>query len=112
MFGRVLFALVWLIIAAGVALPLYPRDVPTSTVAVTSGPVQLVAGTAAFGCEDCPVADADRADCRSGCPCGEALPAVFVPLEEPVGLTIAVTEPSLPSRLPEPQPLPPKLPAI
>ena len=112
MFGRVLFALVWLIIAAGVALPLYPRDAPTSTVAGTTDPVQLVAGTDVFGCEDCPVADAGRADCRSGCPCGETLPAVFEPLEEPVSLTIAVTEQSLPSRLPGPQPLPPKLPAI
>jgi hypothetical protein len=112
MFGRVLFALVWLIIAAGVALPLYPRDVPTSRVAVTADPVQLVAGTAAFGCEDCPVADAGRADCRADCPCGEALPAAFVPLEEPVSRTIAVTEQSLPSRLPGPQPLPPRLPAI
>ena len=112
MFGRVLFALVWLIIAAGVALPLYPRDVPTSTVAVATDPVQLVAGTDVFGCEDCPISDAGRADCRSDCPCGETLPAVFVPLEEPVGLTIAVTVRSLPSRLPEPQPLPPKLPAI
>ena len=112
MFGRVLFALVWLIIAAGVALPLYPRDVSTSTVAVTSDPVQLVAGTDVFGCEDCPLADAGRADCRSDCPCGEALPAVFVPLEERVSVTITVTERSLPSRLPEPQPLPPKLPAI
>jgi hypothetical protein len=112
MFGRVLFALVWLIIAAGVALPLYPRDLPTSTVAVTTDQVQLAAGTDAFGCEDCPVPDGGRADCRADCRCGEAQPAVFVPLEEPVGLTIAVTDQSLPSRLPEPQPLPPKLPAI
>ena len=112
MSGRVLFALVCLIIAAGVALPLYPRDVPTATVAVTTDPVQLAAGTDAFGCADCPVAEAGRADCRSDCPCGEPLPAVFVPLEEPVSLTIAVTVRPLPSRLPEPQPLPPKLPAI
>ena len=112
MFARVLFAFVWLIIAAGVALPLYPRDAPTSSVAVAAGPVQLVAGADAFGCEDCPVADTGRADCWSDCPCGEALPAVFVPLEEPVSLTIAVTERSLPSRLPGPQPLRPKLPAI
>jgi hypothetical protein len=112
MFGRVLFALVWLIIAAGVALPLYPRDLPTSTVAVTTDPVQLAAGTDAFGCVDCPAPEGGRADCRSDCRCGEAQPAVFVPLEEPIGVTIAVTDQSLPSRLPEPQPLPPKLPAI
>src|SRR5918994_4869926 len=112
MFGRVLFALVCLIIAAGAALPLYPRDVPTSTVAVTTGPVQLVAGTGVFGCEDCPVPGAGRADCRPACPCAETVPAVFVPLEEPVSLTVVVTETSLPSRLPGTQPLPPKLPAI
>jgi hypothetical protein len=58
------------------------------------------------------VPDGGRADCRSDCRCAEAQPAVFVPLEEPVGLTIAVTDQSLPSRLPEPQPLPSKLPAI
>ena len=112
MFGRVLFALVWLIIAAGVALPLYPRDVPTSTVAVTTDPVRLVAGTDAFSCEDCPVGDAGRADCRTDCPCGEALPAVFVPLEEPLGATIAVTVRSRASRQEQPQPLPARLPAI
>ena len=32
MLGRVLFAFVWLIIAAGLVLPLYPRDVVTSVV--------------------------------------------------------------------------------
>ena len=112
MSGRILFALVWLIIAAGVALPLYPRDIPTSTVAATTDPVQLMSGTDAIWCEDCPVDDSGRAECGSDCPCGETLPAVFVPLEQPVGQTIAVTGQSLPSRLPGPQPLPPKLPAI
>jgi hypothetical protein len=106
MFGRVLFALVWLIIAAGVALPLYPRDLPTSTVAVTTDLVQLVAGTDAFGCEDCPVPDGGGADCR----CGEAQPAVFVPLEEPAGLTVAVTV--RPQASESPARLPAKLPAI
>jgi hypothetical protein len=110
MFGRVLFALVCLIIAAGVALPLYPRDVPTSIVGVTTDAVQLVAGTDAFGCEDCPVADAGRADCRSDCPCGDALPAVFVPLDQPVSLTIAVTV--RPQASAPPAKLPTRLPAI
>ena len=111
MFGRVLFALVWLIIAAGVALPLYPRDVPESTVAVATGPVQLVAAAGA-GCEDCPVSDAGRTDCGPNCPCLETRPAVFVPLEEPLGLTISVTERLLPPRRPGPPVLPAKLPAI
>jgi hypothetical protein len=112
MMERFLFALVLLIIAVGVALPLYPRDVPTSMAAAATEPVQLVAGTDVFGCQDCPVPDAGRADCRAGCPCGEAVPAVFVPLEHPVSVTVAVIVRHLPSRLPEPQPLPPKLPAI
>ena len=57
MTGRILFALVWAIIAAGVALPLFPRDLATSAVAVTTDPVQLAVGADAFGCEDCPVDD-------------------------------------------------------
>lgn len=90
MTGRVLFALVWLIIAAGVALPLYPRDIP-ELVAAAADPVQLVAGTDAFGCEDCVVPDAGPARCKSDCGCGEAVPALFVPLERPVRLIIGVT---------------------
>ena len=113
MTGRVLFALVWLIIAAGVALPLYPRDIPTSTVAVRTDPVQLAAGTDAFGCGDCPMDDAGRTHCPSDCGCGDAQPALFVPLEQQVSLTIRVTvrlEPS--SRPAAPQSLPSTLPAI
>ena len=59
MLGRVLFAFVCLIIAAGLVLPLYPRDVVTSVVAAASDPVQPVAATDAFGCGDCSVADGD-----------------------------------------------------
>ena len=112
MYGRVLFAVVWLIIAAGVALPLYPRDHPKAIIGVTTGPLQLVAGTNAFGCEDCPVADTAGSNCRTDCPCDKAVPAVFVPLEGPVSITITVTERVLPPRLPQSQPLPVKLPAI
>jgi hypothetical protein len=102
MFGRVLFAFVWLIIAAGLVLPLYPRDLVTAVVSAASDPVQPAAASAAFGCENCPVADAD---CRSDCPCDQALPAVFVPLEEAVGVTLA-TSARLPGKVPA------KLPAI
>ena len=106
MAGRLLFAFVCLLIAAGVTLPLYPREPAPPTVAVRSDPVQLVAGSEAIDCEDCAVAG--RAECRPGCPCAGAVPAVFIPLEEPFGLTIAVTvrrhaaEPpaKLPARLP------------
>jgi hypothetical protein len=110
MFGRALFALVWLIIAAGVALPLYSRDVPRSTVAAATDPVQLAAGIDAFGCDDCPVPDGGRADCRSDCRCDGAQAAVFVPLGEPVGLTVAVVV--RPQASEPPARLPAKLPAI
>jgi hypothetical protein len=106
MFGRALFALVWLIIAAGVALPLYSRDVPGSTVAAATDSVQLAAGIDAFGCDECPVPDGGRADCR----CDGAQAAVFVPLGEPVGLTIAVVV--RPQASEPPARLPAKLPAI
>jgi hypothetical protein len=91
MTGRILFALVWVIIATGVALPLlplFPRDLATAPVAVTTDPVQLVAGTDRFGCEDCPVDDTGRSHCPSDCPCGPAQPALFVP---PVSLTVRFT---------------------
>jgi hypothetical protein len=112
MTGRVLFALVWAIIAAGIALPLYPRDIPESMVAAAADPVQLVAGTDAFGCEDCVVPDAGEARCKSDCTCGDAVPAVFVPLEQRFTLTIVTVrhEPSV--RAVSPQVLFPTLPAI
>ena len=76
MLGRVLFAFVCLIIAAGLVLPLYPRDVVTSVVAAASDPVQPVAASDAFGCGACSVADGDAA-CRSDCPCDHVVPAVL-----------------------------------
>jgi hypothetical protein len=101
MLGRVLFAFVCLIIAAGVALPLYPGDVVTAVV-TASDPVQPVAASGASGCEDYPVAEGS-ADCASDCPCDQLLPAVFVPLEEGMGLTLGVsgrTPAKLPAKLP------------
>jgi hypothetical protein len=92
MTGRVLFALVWVIILAGIALPLYPRDLPEAMVAAAADPVQLVAGTDEFACEDCVVPDARPARCKS-----PAVPAVFVPLEYGAGVTIGVIVPTGPS---------------
>jgi hypothetical protein len=109
MLGRVLFAFVWLIIAAGFVLPLYPRDLVTSVVTAANDPVQPVAASDPFGCEDCPAAGGGGADCRSDCPCDQVLPAVFVPLEEGVSVTLAV---SVRAQTPEPGKLPAKLPAI
>jgi hypothetical protein len=103
MLGRVLFTFVWLIIAAGLVLPLYPGDEVISVVTAASNPVQPVAASEAFGCEDCPVADS--ADCRSDCPCDPLVPAVFVPLED--GTDMTLTGSARP-----PAKLPAKLPAI
>jgi hypothetical protein len=100
MLGRVLFTFVCLIIAAGFLLPLYPGDEVISVVTAASDPVQPVAASDAFGCEDCPVAD-DRADCRSDCPCDPLVPAVFVPLEGGVAVTLATSGTAkLPAKLP------------
>jgi hypothetical protein len=112
MTGRVLFALVWVIIAAGAALPLYPRDIPESMVAAAANPVQLVAGTDAFGCEDCVVPDAGQARCKSDCTCNDAVPAVFVTLEPRIRLTIMTVRHESLGRPAAPQLFFPKLPAI
>ena len=98
MLGRALFTFVWLIIAAGLVLPLYPGDEVISVVTAASDPVQLVAASGAFGCEDCPVAD-DGADCRSDCPCDPLVPAVFIPLENGVGMTFTGSA-RLPAKIP------------
>jgi hypothetical protein len=104
MLGRVLFAFVWLIIAAGVALPLYPGEAVISVVTAASDPIQPAAASGALGCEDCPVPDAG-VDCRSDCRCDRLLPAVFVPLQEEPDVTFAASG-RLPSKLPA------RLPAI
>jgi len=102
MSGRVLFAFVCLIIAAGVALPLYPGDVVMAVVTAARDPVQPAAASQALGCNDYPVAEGG-AECASDCPCDQLLPAVFVPLEEGMGLTLGVsgrTPAKLPTKLP------------
>ena len=112
MTGRALFALVWVIIAAGVALPLYPRDISESMVAAAADPVQLVSGTDAFRCGNCVVPDAGQAGCKSDCTCGDAVPAVFVPLEHRVTLTIVTVRHERSVRAVAPQVLFSTLPAI
>src|SRR5690606_10436156 len=106
MLGRLLFAFVWLIIAAGLVLPLYPHphDAATSAVAAAD-PVRLVASTDPAGCTDCALAD--RAiDCAADCPCDRVVPAAFVPLDEGASVTCAV------SVRPRAGHVPAKLPAI
>jgi hypothetical protein len=58
--GRVLFALVWLIIAAGLVLPLYPPDVAIPG-PPAAAPALLAAHTTTPGCEN----HADGAGCPS-----------------------------------------------
>jgi hypothetical protein len=108
MLGRVLFALVWLIIAAGVTLPLYPPDVATPGPPAAATAL-LVADTMTFGCED----HAEDADCRSACPCAPALATASASPEPCVSLTVYLVVrplPTAPSLTPRPPP--PRLPAI
>jgi hypothetical protein len=108
MLGRVLFALVWLIIAAGVTLPLYPPDVATPGPPAAATTL-LVADTLTSSCED----HVDGADCRSACPCAQALPAASAAPEPCVRLTVYLVVRPLPSAPSfTPRPPPPKLPAI
>ena len=60
MLGRALFALVCLIIAAGLALPMYPPDVARPG-PPAAGSALLAADTTTSGCEN----DVDGAGCRS-----------------------------------------------
>jgi hypothetical protein len=108
MFGRVLFALVWLIIAAGVALPLYPPDVATPGAPAAASAV-LVADTMTASCRG----RVEGADSRSTCPCAQALATAPAAPEPCVSLTVYVIVRPLPSGPAfTPQPPPPKLPAI
>ncbi|HSA79495.1 MAG TPA: hypothetical protein VLE23_01650 [Geminicoccaceae bacterium] len=108
MVGRVLFALVLLIIAAGVALPLYPTDVPAPAPPAAATAL-LVADTVPSGC----VNDAKDAGCRSTCPCGQALATPSAAPETCICLAVyLVVRPASSGPSLTPQPPPPKLPAI
>ena len=108
MVGRVLFALVWLIIAVGLALPLYPPDVAKPD-PPAAGSALLAANTTTPGCQN----HDDGADCHSTCPCGPALATAATAAEPCVSLTVLLVVRPLPSGpLFTPQPPPPKLPAI
>ncbi|MGH6902671.1 MAG: hypothetical protein ACREIR_08025 [Geminicoccaceae bacterium] len=111
MLGRVLFALVCVVIAAGLVLPLYPSGVEAPR-SVAADPVLLAADAATSGCEDCPIADAGSADQPDG-PCARLLPAILVAVGDSSGLSVILVIRSQPSELPfERQARPPKLPAI
>jgi hypothetical protein len=110
MLGRALFVFVWLIIAAGLALPMYPPVVET---AGSSSPASILHAADSSWCRDCPLADDGPASCPPDCSCGHLLPAVYLSVEDSSTLRIRViVRPSPVGPPSEVQPLPPKLPAI
>jgi hypothetical protein len=111
MLGRLLFAVVWLIVAAGLLLPLLPSDEAGPAVAVAGGIEQ--AGAMASDCRHCAPADADGDGCGTFCPCHHLLPAATAAPGLCPTLTVhLLVQPQPAGRLHEPRPLPPKLPAI
>jgi hypothetical protein len=110
MLARLLFGGVWLMIAAGVLLPLYPID--EAMPALTSGPVSL-AEVAGAGCAGCPAAAASGTDCASACACHgrrRGVGAAAAPVC--LSLRVLVDHPG-PARPPaQPGSLPTRLPAI
>jgi hypothetical protein len=103
MLGRILFALVSLIITAGILLPVYPPDVEGRTVAAPDAAL-LVADDGSSGCQ---------ARVPGHSLCGHVLPTIGAPPEASFGLTVYLIVPPLPSRpSSELQLLPPEHPAI
>ncbi len=105
MLGRILFALVTLIITAGVLLPVYPSD--GERLAIAAPDAALL------------VADDGSSDCQAGVPaarggpCGHVLTTVGPSPGASFGLTVYLIVRPLPSRpSSELQPLPPKRPAV
>ena len=110
MLGRGLFALVWLIIAAGLLLPLYPADV--SAPGSAGGEVAAVlADVTEAGCAPCVPAAADGADC--GPRTGGGVTAAPAALAACGRLTIhLVVQPEPPDRILEPAAPLPRLPLV
>jgi hypothetical protein len=112
MFGRALFAFVWLIIAAGLVLPMYPPAVETARSPAMDSMLQT-ADSASSGCQDCPITDEGPANCRSDCSCGHMLSVAYLVVDPSFAPGIRVIVLPRPIGLPsEVQPLPPKLPTI
>ena len=87
MFGRALFSLVCLIIAAGMLLPVYPGDVETPGSA-SADPAHLIADLVASDCWDCAPADAKVVRCRVDCVCDRSLPTSSGSPEASLRLTV------------------------
>jgi hypothetical protein len=110
MLGRVLFALVCLIIATGLLLPIYPAEVEVATPGVADAQDMLVADAGAAACRNCPTVAARLVGrCLTRAPSAAAGPTRAC-----VHLTVyLVVRPlPVPGRPGEPQLLPPKLPTI
>jgi hypothetical protein len=110
MLGRALFALVWLIIAAGVLLPLYPADVPAPGPA--GGEVAAaLADVMDTGCGPCAPDAASGANC--GRKTGGGIAAAPAALAACSRLKIhLVVQPEPPDRAPEPAAPLPRLPEV
>ena len=112
MLGRLLFAVVWLIVAAGLLLPLLPSDQAGPAFAGAGG-IEQVADAMASDPRHCAPADAGGDGCGTFCPCHHLLPAGSAATGLCPTLTVhLVVQPQPAGRLHEPRPLPPKLPAI
>lgn len=110
MLGRALFGLVCLIIAAGVALPLFPSEVARPAIAAADGAL-LLADAPAAGCEACRPAANRSGACKVT---AHALPSVAPPPGTCLSLTVyLVVRPALPgTRTSDLGLLPLRLPAI
>jgi hypothetical protein len=108
MLGRVLFALVCVVIATGILLPIYPTEVAAPGVA--SARDMMLADAAAAGCRDCKPA---AASLRALAVCGHAGPIAAGPGKACLHLTVYVVVRPLPlTGRPGLQLLLPKLPTI
>jgi hypothetical protein len=108
MLGRVLFALVCLIIATGILLPIYPTEVEAPGVA--SARDMMAADTAVTGCGDCKPTAASQ---RVLAVCGHTRPIAAAPERACLHLTVYVLVRPLPlNGRPGFQLVLPKLPTI
>ncbi len=112
MLGRVLFAVVCLIIGTGLLLPIYPAEVAAPERADAQN--MLIADSAAPGCRDCTSAASGGGRCLAGCLCGTSGRAATAPARACLRLTVYLIVRPLPASGPssEPQLLAPKLPTI
>lgn len=112
MLGRLLLSVVGLIIAAGLLLPLYAPEGQGAGPA-PAGAALLVAVAMTADCPKCGTVAAGDTICQPACPCSHALTPADDTAEDVAGEIIyLVVQPGPSDRLPEPQPSPPRLPAI